>query len=47
MTLRSWFRPPRRLTALFLAVTLVPSALLVALGWLLFRQDRVAANRSD
>jgi hypothetical protein len=27
-------------SCLFLAVTLVPSVLLVALGWLLFQQDQ-------
>jgi hypothetical protein len=38
-------RQPRRLIALFLALTLIPSALLVALGWSLFEQDRVNAQR--
>lgn len=30
---------------LFLAVTLVPSALLIALGWLLYERDRAAATQ--
>jgi signal transduction histidine kinase len=46
VSLRSWLRPPRRLTALFLAVSLVPSVLLVVLGWMLFRQDRDSQLRA-
>jgi hypothetical protein len=38
--LRSWVEPPRHLVALFVLVTLVPSAALVALGWKLSRDDR-------
>ena len=41
MPLRAWFRPPRHLLALFLLITLVPSVLLIALGWRSIRQDRV------
>ncbi len=40
MALRDWLQPPRRLIALFLLVTLVPSLALVALGWRLLEQDR-------
>ena len=40
MFLRAWFRPPRHLLALFLLITLVPSVLLIALGWRSLRQDR-------
>jgi nitrogen-specific signal transduction histidine kinase len=40
MLLRAWFRPPRHLLALFLLITLVPSILLIALGWRSLRQDR-------
>src|SRR5690349_6095744 len=40
MLLRAWFRPPHHLLALFLLVTLVPSILLIALGWRSLRQDR-------
>jgi len=37
MTLRAWFQPPRHLLALFLLITLVPSALLVYSGWRLIQ----------
>ena len=37
--------PRRRLVALSLVLTAAPAALLVALGWLLYRQDRDAALR--
>jgi signal transduction histidine kinase len=40
MHFRAWFRPPRHLLALFLLITLVPSVLLIALGWRSIRQDR-------
>lgn len=40
MALREWLQPPRRLIALFLLVTLVPSTALVVLGWRLLEQDR-------
>jgi len=40
MTMRAWLNPPRRLLALFLAVTLAPAAGLVWLGWSLLEQDR-------
>ena len=40
MPLRDWFRPPRHLLALFLLITLVPSVLLMALGWRSLRQER-------
>jgi signal transduction histidine kinase len=38
-------RSPHRHVALFLVVTLVPSVLLVVLGWRLFQQDRTTALR--
>jgi len=37
--------PRGRLVALFLALTVAPAVLLVAVGWLLYRQDRDAASR--
>lgn len=37
---RPWFRPPHRLIALFVLITLVPSLLLVVFGWRLFQQER-------
>ena len=40
MTMRAWLSPPRRLLALFFAVTLAPAAGLVWLGWNLLEQDR-------
>ena len=40
MSIRAWFRPPRHLLALFLLITLVPSTLLISLGWRSLRQDR-------
>ena len=40
MAIRDWLKPPRRLIALFLLVTLVPSLALVASGWRLLEQDR-------
>jgi signal transduction histidine kinase/tetratricopeptide (TPR) repeat protein len=40
MSMLSWLSPPRRLMALFLAVTLAPAAGLVWLGWGLLEQDR-------
>jgi signal transduction histidine kinase len=40
MPFRAWFRPPRHLLALFLLITLVPSVLLIVLGWRSLRQDR-------
>jgi signal transduction histidine kinase len=36
----AWFRPPRHVLALFLLLTLIPSALLIAFGWQSLRQDR-------
>jgi signal transduction histidine kinase len=36
----AWFRPPRQVLALFLLMTLVPSVLLIALGWHSLQQDR-------
>ena len=41
MPLRDWFRPPRHLLALFWLVTVVPSALLVVLGWRSLAQERI------
>jgi len=43
MSFLSWFRPPRHLLLLFLAVTLVPATGLVWMGWRLFQQDRALA----
>ncbi|HUQ91755.1 MAG TPA: hypothetical protein VM120_08735 [Bryobacteraceae bacterium] len=43
MFLRFWFRPPRVLLASFLAVTLLPAAALLWLGWRFFDQDRALA----
>jgi signal transduction histidine kinase len=40
MSVRTWFRPPHRLLALFLVITLAPSALLMAFGWRLLAQER-------
>src|SRR5688572_14725947 len=40
MGTRHWLGSFRRPIALMLLVTLVPSILLVALGWRLFREDR-------
>jgi signal transduction histidine kinase len=39
MHFRTWFRPPRRFAALFIGVALVPSVLLLAVGWRLLQQD--------
>ena len=39
MQVRDWFRPPRQLLAVFLAVALVSAAALGWLGWLLLDQD--------
>ncbi len=43
--IRDWFQPPRRLLALFLAVTFVPAAGLVWLGWYLLQQDRALVEQ--
>ena len=40
MGLKAWLRPPRHLFALFAAVTLLPAAALVWLGWQFFERDR-------
>ena len=40
MGLKDWLRPPRHLFALFAAVTLLPAAALVWLGWQFFERDR-------
>ncbi len=40
MSLSDWLRPPRHLLALFAAVTLVPAAALVWLGWEFLDRDR-------
>jgi hypothetical protein len=45
MFFRSWFRPPRRLVVLFLALMVVPSVLLVVLGLRLFQQDRASTRQ--
>ncbi len=40
MSPRPWFRPPHRLIALFVLITLVPSLLLIVFGWRSFQQER-------
>ena len=40
-----WFRPPRHLLALFLAVTVVPASALAWLSWRLLEQDRALENQ--
>ena len=44
-SLRAWFRPPRHLLAMFLAITLAPSALLIGFGWRWLDQDRALELR--
>ena len=44
-SLRAWFRPPRHLLAIFLAITLAPSALLIGFGWRWLDQDRALELR--
>lgn len=39
MSLRDWFRPPRHLLPLFLLLTIIPSTLLIVLGWRSVEQD--------
>ena len=45
MPLRRWFRPPRHLLALFLAVTIIPATALAWLSWRLLEQDRALASQ--
>ncbi len=45
MSLFAWIRPPRHVLPLFLAVTLVPAAGLVWLGWRLLHQERELADQ--
>ena len=45
MSLRQWFRPPRHLLALFLAVTIIPATALAWLSWRLLEQDRALASQ--
>jgi signal transduction histidine kinase len=45
MRFSAWFRPPRRLLALFLVSTLVPASALVWLGWRLLGLDRSLARQ--
>jgi len=45
MSLLAWFRPPRRLLVLFLAVTVVPASGLLWLGWRLLQQDRALMDQ--
>lgn len=42
---RTWFRSSHRLLGSFLAITLVPSVFLLALGWRLLVQDRALHQR--
>lgn len=45
MSLLAWFRPPRHLLALFIAVTFVPATGLIWLGWRLLEQDRALMDQ--
>lgn len=45
MSIRSWVRPPRLLLLSFLAVTILPAAALVWLGWRFFEQDGALAEQ--
>jgi hypothetical protein len=45
MSIAAWFRPPRHLVALFVLLTLLPSALLLAFGWRLLQQEKALAER--
>jgi hypothetical protein len=45
MQLREWFRPPRHLWVLFLAVTVVSAVALCWLSWRLLEQDRALENQ--
>jgi len=45
MLRREWFRPPRHLLALFLAVTVAPASALAWLSWRLLEQDRALENQ--
>jgi signal transduction histidine kinase len=45
MRLREWFRPPRHLLVLFLAVTVVSATVLGWLSWRLLEQDRALENQ--
>ncbi|MBK5293773.1 MAG: hypothetical protein JJE04_19100, partial [Acidobacteriia bacterium] len=40
MRIREWFRPPRHVLTIFLAVALVSGTALATLAWLLVRQDK-------
>jgi signal transduction histidine kinase len=40
MLLREWFHPPRHLLALFIAIIVLPAAVLAWLAWRTFEQDR-------
>src|SRR5215471_5098956 len=42
---RSWLRPPRSLSIVFLLVVGVPAATLIALGMQLLNQDRISARQ--
>ena len=44
-SLLRWFRPPRHLLALFLAVTIIPATALAWLSWRLVQQDRALASQ--
>ena len=45
MVFLRWFRPPRNLLALFLAVTVIPTIALGWLSWRLLEQDRALASQ--
>jgi signal transduction histidine kinase len=45
MPFGEWFRPPRHLLALFLAVTVVPATALAWLSWRLLEQDRALESQ--
>ena len=45
MFLREWFRPPRHLLALFIAIIVLPAAVLAWLAWRTFEQDRALESQ--
>ncbi len=45
MPLRDWFRPPRHVLAIFLAVALISAGALGWLGWLLLEQDQAVETQ--
>ncbi len=45
MQLREWFRPPRHLLVIFLAVIVISATVLGSLSWRLLEQDRALENQ--